>query len=396
MRFWVLILTTILIATNSTSACNVPVFRFALERWQADLVEVVVFHSEQLTTQQMARIESIRSQSRTQGGTANLQVILRETAKLEDDDLRSVWNELSDELQQKSPVVVVRSRASRGDWIVVRSIPLEQLAGNELLESPVRREMARRLLQGDSVVWLVVPPPQEPLDQELVERLNSTLRNVAQRIPIPEGIGLPGSELFSPIPLDIRFSVLGMDPVKMSDALLQDWFRRDRGRFHAADGTLVIPVFGRGRAFAVFPAEAITDSLIDELSIFLAGACSCQVKDMNPGFDLLLNVNWEQELFGDDVPDIPAPLRTQSSPNIEPTFVEIASGSPDSPGQRAAQEDISLENVSSTDSFSRRETVVSGVAGSRQIGSWLFALVAGVVLTVLLAWNRSRPAPGRS
>ena len=30
--------------------------------------------------------------------------------------------------------------------------------------------------------------------------------------------------------------------------------------------------------------------------MFLLGACSCQVKRMNPGWDLLLNVDWDGAL----------------------------------------------------------------------------------------------------
>ena len=33
-----------LLLTGASRACNVPVFRYALERWAADHFEVVIFH----------------------------------------------------------------------------------------------------------------------------------------------------------------------------------------------------------------------------------------------------------------------------------------------------------------------------------------------------------------
>ena len=40
---------------------------------------------------------------------------------------------------------------------------------------------------------------------------------------------------------------------------------------------------------------------------FIAGPCSCQVKNLNPGFDLLLSYNWDEAVDGsmisDAVPD---------------------------------------------------------------------------------------------
>jgi hypothetical protein len=42
--------------------------------------------------------------------------------------------------------------------------------------------------------------------------------------------------------------------------------------------------------------------LIEDISRYLSGPCSCQVKEQNPGFDLLLAVDWEARLFGENLP----------------------------------------------------------------------------------------------
>ena len=51
-----------------------------------------------------------------------------------------------------------------------------------------------------------------------------------------------------------------------------------------------------GAALGAWPAKGFGDDQIDEACLFLLGACSCQVKRMNPGWDLLLNVDWDGAL----------------------------------------------------------------------------------------------------
>ncbi len=39
---------TVTLWTMAATACNVPVFRYALERWEADHYEIVVFHRQRV------------------------------------------------------------------------------------------------------------------------------------------------------------------------------------------------------------------------------------------------------------------------------------------------------------------------------------------------------------
>jgi hypothetical protein len=63
-----------------------------------------------------------------------------------------------------------------------------------------------------------------------------------------------------------------------------------------AEGPLMAVVFGRGRVLGIWPAKDMGPEQIDEASLFLLGACSCQAKALNPGWDLLLAVDWDAEL----------------------------------------------------------------------------------------------------
>jgi hypothetical protein len=112
----------------------------------------------------------------------------------------------------------------------------------------------------------------------------------------------------------------------------------------AVDEPIAVPVYGRGRALAVVPQAEIDVPLIEDLSRFLSGPCSCQVKEQNPGFDLPLAVDWDGRLFTDSArpPDSPAGLRmksrllpiavagpSRSAPHLEsPAAADLAAASP--------------------------------------------------------------------
>ncbi len=91
------------------------------------------------------------------------------------------------------------------------------------------------------------------------------------------------------------------------------------------DEPLVAPVFGRGRALEVIPAKQLNASLIEDLTMFLCGACSCQVKERNPGFDLLLSTDWNRELFGEDGETPPTVTTLQRTPLL-PSLLTIPPG----------------------------------------------------------------------
>ena len=42
--------------------------------------------------------------------------------------------------------------------------------------------------------------------------------------------------------------------------------------------------------------ERLNDDFIEEVTHFLLGSCSCEVKAQNPGWDLLLSVDWDDAL----------------------------------------------------------------------------------------------------
>jgi hypothetical protein len=65
---------------------------------------------------------------------------------------------------------------------------------------------------------------------------------------------------------------------------------------------VLFAIYGRGRAMPPGIGKEVTDESLTGLLCFLAGQCSCTIKDQNPGLDLLMRWDWEvaAEKFADD------------------------------------------------------------------------------------------------
>lgn len=318
---------SLLLSAASTSACNVPVFRYALERWKADHSSIVVFHDNHFTAHQRLDVARLENASIDAAHNSNQKTIRQNVAAAMSDETATLWDELKS-TDPKLPYVVVRSEVS-GQTINNWRKSFDDTTATEILSSPARKELCERILKGHSAVWLVLGSTSNRRTKTVTDLLESELSKLSTKIPLPEGIGLPGSELFADIPLLMKFSVLQIDPADPQEAFLTELFRGFEPDAVNAGDPVVVPVFGRGRALEVIPASTLDAGLIEDLTLFLCGACSCQVKERNPGFDLLTSTNWDARLFGEDTPSSPEFELTVAKAQTEPELLEIPPGHKD-------------------------------------------------------------------
>ena len=64
------------------------------------------------------------------------------------------------------------------------------------------------------------------------------------------------------------------------------------------DQPIAIPIFGRGRVLEGMIGQDITLEHTLGASSYLCSACSCQVKEENPGLDMLMAVKWADHMLG--------------------------------------------------------------------------------------------------
>ena len=298
-----------LLLSSPVDACTTPVFRYALENWPASPFEVSVFHRGPLSAEQQALVRRLSPE----GPKANVRVRSYDVAGDMPPSARKLWEQSG---KQALPCVVVQyPEEARESPAFVG--PLGDGTADMLLDSPARRELVRRLGAGDAAVWIVLGAAKEPAF------LEGELARLQKDIVLPEPD--PAFPLLSALPLKLRFSVLRLDRDDPKEAFLVRSLLGSADGLSEAKGPIVFPVFGRGRVLVGIHGKQSTAANVERWASFLCGACSCRVKESNPGIDLLLRADWETLL---DIPDTP-PDETAAVP-IPPggTAPEKESASP--------------------------------------------------------------------
>lgn len=260
MRFFLPLLA--LTAHGATCACTIPVFRYALDRWEADKFQLKV-------------------PSDAGPDMANLLRPLRADGKA-NVEIRTVTE-------------VGQSRAELcfpGGGEAFWSETLDAASLTALLDSPGRRRIVERVLAGDSVLWVVCGG-----DDAEAERIGQRLRFLEQVAALPiQDPNDPDSRLGPGPPLLLKFSLQRLAMDDPTEKLLRRMLAGPRAEFDAQATPFAAAIFGRGRVLGAWPLAELDEQALEEASMFLIGRCSCRVKDQNPGWDLLLDVDWDAAL----------------------------------------------------------------------------------------------------
>ena len=369
-----------IIIPSLANACNVPVFRYALERWQPDVCEIVVFHDGDLSPPHTRFVQHLMSASFDNDGTANVKVRQQNIRSNRENSLAAIWASLNADSKVSLPCVVVRSLAGHGRLVNNWRGSIDDAMKLGLLQSPVRQEISRRLYSGDSVVWLVLKSPDKVLNRTATDLLRKELERLSQEIPLPDGIGLPGSELLSEIPLLMKFSVLEIDPNDAKEQLLVTLLHGLDPESKKAGEPLIVPVFGRGRVLEVIPASQVDVALIEDLTLYLCRACSCQVKEQNPGFDLLLNTDWNRQLYGDDAEDFALLTTNVENKTTPPALLDIPPGTTNGNAGRTES-----AGTASADSKFNASTIAAASRRSTTPMLWCIIVLVGCVLAIVVS-----------
>lgn len=265
--FLVLISATLLQA--QTCACTIPVFRYALDRWESDRFKLTVPASASQNAELTDLLRPLRA-----NGKANLDIATARDATLTKAEL----------LDSKT--------SSQHLW----SGDLDRTTLASLLDSPGRTEIVKRILAGESVVWVIVDSgkPEDQAEIARIEKRLKFLENVAA-LPIQDPND-PDSQLGPGPALLLKFTTLHLRIDDPAERLLITMLAGPTGKVDPAQGSFAAAVFGKGRVLGAWPLSHLDDTALEEACMFLVGRCSCRLKNENPGWDILLNVDWPKAL----------------------------------------------------------------------------------------------------
>lgn len=320
-----------LASVSASQACNVPVFRYALERWQSDLYQLVILHQGPLSPADQKKVDALREESVSGSGHCNLEVTV---ADLADETAAAPYRELWKGQGQKDsalPWAVLLGPLRRDQPVTVWSGPLSAADPTLLLDSPARKELVKRLVAGNSAVWLLITSGKKKADNQAAKMIAEKTKMLEEEMELPPGIGDPGSELYSEIPLKIKFSTIKIARDDPAERVFVDMLIAGQPSLKEEKGPLAFVAFGRTRVLGGVGGEDLNEDVIVEASAMLCGPCSCQMKEMNPGYDLLARAQWDALVVGElagphEMPELkgfsdfaeaaatPAPLPAEASP----------------------------------------------------------------------------------
>ncbi|MEL6108583.1 MAG: hypothetical protein AAFU85_21465 [Planctomycetota bacterium] len=305
---------------TSIWACKVPVFRYALERWPADRYTVVAIIDgapDPKTEDALQALEVLRSSD------ANVRVEITDLSKLTEAEF---WSVDGLENTDQVPVLQVFYPEYKTGWRrLCWSGDLTAENVDSWRHSPLREQIARKLRSGVSAVWVLIEGEDEAENSQSLRKLELALEEAQSKTTIPEGV-IRRRDAASAFEQD---ATLSMDDVLRCDLPLRvefsivvlkhndptEWALRAmvQGLAEAEMAPCTTPVFGRGRMIEPLPMSSFNDESVPRACSYLFGECSCSVKALNPGIDLILDCNW-RDLLGDEIIVSETGTATESGP----------------------------------------------------------------------------------
>jgi len=286
------------------------VYRYALERWAPAAYRVVVLAAGGLEASD-PRLAGLTAPVHPAGGLAPadpaagrppLALELVDASRSLPQPLEEAWTAHG----RRGPLAVVfyppsspAFRESGGASVagrVAHVTPLVTDTGALLRSSPARTAIGGHLVAGATLVWVLLEGRDAAANATARRTLEESLARAAATIrpPAAAELGIDPSLLARVrIPLAARFPLVAVPRHDPREAFLVDCLLGSEEDLRGYDEPIAFPVFGRGVVLHALVGRGITAENVAAAHDFITGACTCVVKEGNPGFDLPLDVAWD-------------------------------------------------------------------------------------------------------
>jgi len=432
--FGVVIAGLLLWPGTAAEACRTQVYRYAMYNWPPAPYHVFYFHHGEVAEQDRAVNELLAGMSQSESAPANV--------------LLTVVDLSDEESLKRLPQVVMKARKSHAEGtkplhLVFSAWGVELLGGRleadaveAMVDSPVRRRVAKLLHENHAAVFLILTCPDAAKNRQAEKLVGEVITKVKkgespfdlldrsmpdQFMPGPPGNTPQPDDQDDDSPETLKFAAVEVSRTDPAEKWLVRSLLAAEPDLHEFDQeAMVFVVFGRGRTLLPYIGKGINLENLTDCVMFLAGDCSCMIKGANPGVDLLLRWDWDTtaehlwaideeaagELLGytevevgnpglmqTSQPEEPAPMETASpdqEPLVEVPPAEVASPDSDRTESAVALSSRALPNTAAPqrnapqgDALIQEETrEVSGSFSAREIWKYGVALAAGAIVVL--------------
>ncbi|MDB4476747.1 hypothetical protein N9018_00945 [Rhodopirellula sp.] len=378
-------------------ACKVPVFRYALERWNVDRYTMVVMLNGEPDEEVAGAVKRVMDASATDAANVEVQVI--DIAKLSPQEQ---WQLEDFDATVETPHLQIFYPERNGRRKLCWEGAFTSSVVDAWLSSPLRSKVIDQLVAGASAVFVLVEGEDPKINQQVEEMVRLGVQQAMLEISIPEGVipRLGANEylkqhpeaslddvLRCDIPLKVDFQISRLAFDDQNESALR---AMGNGLAASSSGPWLIPVFGRGRMLDAIDAKDLTAQTVMNACQYMVGECSCTVKTQNPGVDLLMSANWSESLGGDTV------VIVDSQTQLSPQLVEIPNGVPSASSLMQSDQNTVAENADERPALDDEQAMDddSGMddpsAGGLGLRAVLISVLAGTAIAVIGLGLRSR------
>ncbi len=290
--------------------CKVPVFRYALEHWVPDPYRIVVLHKGELDDESASLVKKWKPTNEGRIGAANLELITIDV-KSESDSAgleEILGNGFRDSIGSPELLLLYPPESQNG--MVAWRGPLTEKNIAAIAHSPARKQIADSILDGESVIWVFVPSGDPAKDDPASQLLESEIKRLENEIQMRNVDVIASEKQFgadTKVELRLGMEMRILDRSDPAEAVFLSTLINSEDYLKELGDPFAIPVFGRGRAYLALAGKGINPEMIELTSRFLIGDCSCEIKRLNPGIDLLFSVDWDERVVGLSAVDSPLP-----------------------------------------------------------------------------------------
>lgn len=321
----------LVLVPHRARGCDAPVFRYVLEQWPAEPCRLIVFHRGPMDAPEGELAKTLVGRCGNPKAPLNVAVTWVDVDHLDDrllPELGKPWRDkplpwavllYPGSHVKMSPTPPGRPPLTNGgplsgiDPMAPGGAPVPSLrqpiawagpanAGelDRVLESPVRREIARRLMSAASVVWLFIGSGDFRRDGPVLDRLTDQLSRMEKKLSLPgeppAGASNAGGGLRSELPQRIGFPVVSVRRDDPAEGAFLAMLENAMSPPLPAGEPQVFVFFGKGRVMEGVAAMQMSQQRVKDVCEFMAQYCSCVAKDklQRMSFQVPLAADWRQ------------------------------------------------------------------------------------------------------
>lgn len=267
-------------------ACDTPVYRYAMYNWTAESY-VVVYAYDGEPSEEDREANDYLANAETADSPANIRFLTIDISN--PDEVQQLPPEMQGALEGSETEPPYHAVFTPHNRLLLKE-RLAPEAAQRLVDSPARAALTKHLRAGSAGVLILLQSENEGANAQALQEAEAAITRAAAGEIRPFTLAGAGVEDEEVEPFEVALIVVSRnDPEEQTLVNMLLDVEDDLREFN---DPMIFGVYGRARAGWPYLGQGITRENMDDCLAFMSGACSCEVKEQNPGMDLLVAADW--------------------------------------------------------------------------------------------------------